>query len=70
MIPKIIELSTELLSKVELQVVDSSSTPKDRFLLKTQGVFRQSEKETVPKDAPSRDEKGCGLEVVIERQRM
>ena len=50
MIPKIVELSTELLSKVELQVVDSSTTAKDRFLLKTQGVFRQSEKETVPKD--------------------
>ena len=50
MIPKIVELSTELLSKVELQVVDSRTTAKDRFLLKTRGVFRQSENEIVPKD--------------------
>lgn len=49
-IPKIVELSTNLLRKVELLVVDPRTTVKHRFLLKTRGVFRQSEKEVVPED--------------------
>ena len=49
-IPRIVDLSTDLLRKAELQVVNPSTTAMDRFLLKTRGVFRESEKEIVSQD--------------------